>query len=554
MRPFPSPLAALRRDAGGGVTILAAASMMACLGCLALAVDLGSIYFESRRLQGVADAAAIAAVADVVHADAAVRATVQANRLPEPVTQKVELGSWRADPAVPLAQRFTPSPSDRSAARVTLGTDARLYFGIVSLGRRHTPIQRKAIAARSNLASFSIGSRLAGLQGGIANALLSALAGSQVNLSVMDYNALAQADVDLLAFSDALRASLDLTAASYDQTLSADLTTGQALEAIAHALQDQGSTDAAAAVRKLLSTVAAAKPAALDKLIDLGPIGAQDHAVPGQYVKVNTFDMTRALLELANGNRQVALDLGASIPGITKTTVKLAIGDRPADSPWLAVTAKGEPVIRTAQTRVYIEVEVLPAGSLLGIANVRLPLFIELAAAEAKLSAIDCSNRRAGGATLLVRPSIGHAAIANLYPADISNHKQPLVEGPAPLVSVPLVTVTGQARVDLTAPVWKTVSFSPAEISARTVKSVSSDSLVQGLVLSLISGLNLNVNIIGLGIGTGPVGQLIGNTLAPVAPALDGLLNALTDLLGLHLGQADVRVNGVRCGAPALVA
>lgn len=543
----------LARHAGGGVTMMAAASLTAGLGCLALAVDLGSIYFETRRLQGIADAAAIAAAADLPRADLAAEAAVDANRLAFPVERRVETGTWRPDPAIAPSARFNPSSIDVNAARVTLTTDARLFFGVAALGRNHVRIERTAAAARSNLASFSIGSRLLALQGGVVNGLLSALTGSQVNLSVMDYDALASADIDLLAFSDALRTELDLTAASYDQALSAELTTGQALNIVATVL-DGTSATAAAAVRELSATQAALRPIRLDRIIDLGPIGAQDRSGKGAAVNINAFDLARTMLELSNGNRQVQLDLGANIPGLTKTSVKLAIGDRPADSPWLAVTAKGEPIVRTAQTRIYIEAEALPSGSLLGIANVRLPLLVELAEAEAKLAAVDCSNRRAGGATLLVRPSIGHAAIADIFPSDISNHKQPLVEGPARIIAAPLVSVTGKARVDLTAPQWKSVAFTAPEIAARSIKTVSSDSLVQGLTLSLVKQLDLNVNIIGLGLGLAPVSQLVGNTLAPVAPALDGLINSLTGLLGIHLGQADVRVNGVRCGVPALVA
>lgn len=542
----------LLRHAGGGVTAMAAASLTVGLGCLAFAVDLGSIYFETRRLQGIADAAAIAAAADLPHADAAAKSAIDVNPMANPVERKVEIGTWRADPALAPAQRFAVSGKDANAARVTLETDARLFFGVAALARNHVRIRRTAAAARSNLANFSIGSRLLALQGGIVNSLLSALAGSQVSLSVMDYNALASTDVDLLAFSEALRTELDLKAASYDEVLSADVTAGQALEALAATL-DGTAAVAAAALRNLSVTAAATRPIELDKLIDLGPIGAGDRVGKGTSVRVNTFDLARALLELSNGNRQVQLDLGASLPGLTRTTVKLAVGDRPADSPWLAVTASGEPIVRTAQTRIYVEAEVLPAGSLLGIANVRLPLFVELAEAEAKLSAIDCADRRAGGATLLVRPSVGHASIADLFPSDISNHKLSPVEGPARIISAPLVSVTGQARVDLTAPEWKSVSFTAPEIASRSVKTVSSDSLVQGLTLSLVRQLDLRVNIIGLGIGLAPVTQLVGNTLTPVAPALDDLINSLTGLLGIHLGQADVRVNGVRCGVPALV-
>ncbi len=53
-------LSSLRRDRRGAVTIIAAGSLMALLAATALAVDMGSIYLNARRLQGVADAAALA--------------------------------------------------------------------------------------------------------------------------------------------------------------------------------------------------------------------------------------------------------------------------------------------------------------------------------------------------------------------------------------------------------------------------------------------------------------------------------------------------------------
>lgn len=46
----------------------------------------------------------------------------------------------------------------------------------------------------------------------------------------------------------------------------------------------------------------------------------------------------------------------------------------------------------------------------------------------------------------------------------------------------------------------------------------------------------------------------VGAALLPVAPALDLLIGNLSDLMGLHVGQADVTINGVRCGGAVLVA
>lgn len=45
----------------------------------------------------------------------------------------------------------------------------------------------------------------------------------------------------------------------------------------------------------------------------------------------------------------------------------------------------------------------------------------------------------------------------------------------------------------------------------------------------------------------------LGNTLSAVAPALDLVVGQVTALAGVHVGQADVRIDGVRCGTPVLV-
>src|SRR3546814_4521395 len=63
-------------------------------------------------------------------------------------------------------------------------------------GRRAITIRRSATAAQTRMASFAIGSRLASIDGGVLNALLSGLTGSRIPLKALDYRPLAGADVD----------------------------------------------------------------------------------------------------------------------------------------------------------------------------------------------------------------------------------------------------------------------------------------------------------------------------------------------------------------------
>lgn len=537
------------------MTVLTAGGMTMLMGCLALAVDLGSLYLDERRLQGIADAAALAAAADLGRAQAAADRALAISDSPTALAAAVTTGNYRPDPAVAVDERFTPSAAAPDAVRVAVTSQTPFFFGRWLTGRPTVTIRRTATAARANLAAFSVGSRLAALDGGIANALLSALVGGRISLSVMDYNGLVGADIGLFSFAEALKTELGLTAGSFDQVMRGDVTLPAALRAVARVLEETGRASEGAAVR-LVAANAVNATVPLGRLVDLGPYGrAQGPGGPAD-IKVAAFDLVRAMAEVAGGERQVRLDLGAGVPGLATTRLWLAIGDRPADSPWLSVTAEGQPVIRTVQTRLYVETDVAanPALRALGIGGVSLPLLIDLASAEAKLSDIRCPRPDAATVTLLARPSVGEAMIADIDRSRLNDFRSPLGRGKATLASALLVSVRGQARVALGGASWQPVSFSAADIADRRVRKVSTGDIATGLAASLIRDIDLEVRTLGIGINAGVVTGLVGGLLEPVAAPLDGVLNSLTGLLGVRLGEAHLRVNGVRCGQPALVA
>ena len=132
---------------------------------------------------------------------------------------RVVTGAYSPNPGLAAHMRFSSTRAGETsdAAQVEVSHPARLFFGRAILRREAIPVTRTATAALephgTPLAAFSIGSRLARLDGGVANALLSGLAGGSVSLSVMDYEALLDADVDLLTWLDALAVELDVEAA-----------------------------------------------------------------------------------------------------------------------------------------------------------------------------------------------------------------------------------------------------------------------------------------------------------------------------------------------------
>ncbi len=555
-----------RRDRRGGVAILAAFSAGILMSVSALAVDLGSIFLQSRQLQGVADLAALQAANNLTNAQAAAQATVQANAWTGGIQTTVVTGAYSANAAIPASQRFTAGGAAPNAAQVTLSAPAQLYFGGALLGRQTVTLTRTATAATAQVASFSIGSTLAGLQGGVANALLSGLTGSQVQLSVMSYQALAGANVDLLQYSQALQTSLNLQGASFNQVLAGQLTTGTALNQLAVTLNSEGQTQAAQAVQQIaVATNAGTLGTAslpLSQLINLGPYGQQDHADPatGASISVNALQLTNAMLELADGGHQVQLQLSSAVPGLAGINAWLAIGQRPSNSAWLAVDDDGQTVISTAQARLYIQAQLAPGSSVLSAAGVSLlnvPIYVQLASAQAKLSAIACPTASTPEqVTLTAAPSLGELALGQVDTTQLSNFTTPLTVSPANLVSLPLISVTGQAQVNIGGGDWQSVTFNQSQIQNLTMQTVSTTNITQATLTSLLANTNVSVSLAGLNLGLsgGAIPSAVQSSLSSAGGSLDSVLNALTSLLGVQLGEANLWVNGVRCNDAALVA
>ncbi len=115
------------------------------------------------------------------------------------------------------------------------------------------PFRVTGTAASAQFAAFTIGSGTLQLQGCIANAVLGALLGARLSLSVSDYDALLGARVDGLRVLDALGASLNMQVASYTDIVQAHASVGQMLMALRVA--SQNSSGAVAALSGILNAL-----------------------------------------------------------------------------------------------------------------------------------------------------------------------------------------------------------------------------------------------------------------------------------------------------------
>ena len=548
-------LLAFKRDDRGGIAIIASAFFMVGITCSALAIDVGSLYLEKRNAQSITDLAAMAAAGDLAHAEAAARATLVANNIDiAAATVKVDLGNYDPKLATAVDARFTAGALPYNAARVTVTKPGRIFFAKTFVDNCCT-MTVTAMSANAQLATFSIGSRLAGLSGGAINGLLGGLLGGNINLSLMDYNALVSADVGLFDFAKALATELGLTAASYNDVLSANANVGNVINALAKVTQNNGNTTASATLKTLgLQSNAGSTPISLSKLLSLGPVGSTGVGDPmsGANPQVSVMDIVSAAATIANGGKMVNLNLGASIPGVANLTLSVAIGEPAQQSGWVAVGQPGA-TLHTAQMRVRLEAKIGGSGLLSGTTGNSADLY-QLSNGRRHADQHRLRGRRHGRChdCRQARPGIGrHRRGVGCGPAELRSRTRckPGQARRRVLPSAPGLTVNGSASTSVTNTSTSNLVFSQTDINNGTIKRASTRNFTETLVSSLLSGLSVTVAPLGLGLTVDP---LVKTILTGVATPLDQVLYSLLTTLGIRLGEVDVRVHGVSCRSSVL--
>lgn len=538
--------AGLGRDRGGNVAILVALGAAMLMGAGAVGLDLGLVFQARRKAQGAADIAAMLAAVDTANADALARRSLADNGYGASAAT-VATGLYDASLSGPPDSRFSAGASPANAVRVAVATTVPVTFGRAVGLPGSVPIRVTGTAASAQFAAFTIGSGIAALDGGIANAVLGALLGAKLSLGAVDYNALLSARLDGLRLLDALGASLGLQAGSYTDVVQANASVGQMLMAMRVA--SQGDPAAAAALTGILNALPNA-----GNMLPVGQVdGLGDAAAlaPGPGLtgpSVRLMDLVAATASLANGQNAVAIDLGAGVPGLLSARLTLSLGERRRSSGWVR-PGSANATVRTAQTRLLIE---MTLAAPLGLGTLALPLYAEVAPAQGTLRALTCPWSAAGGRQVQIDAQTGLAtlAIASVPRGAVGvAGSSPGLSQPATLIALPLLTVLGRAQVSV-GTTAQTLTFSDADIANHTVRSVASSGLAQSLTGSLVGGLVLSID----GIGASPLLQTaLGATLAAAAPALDAILDNTLRTLGLRVGYADLEVDGTLCNRAVLV-
>jgi uncharacterized membrane protein len=569
-------LRTLHTDRRGNIGTLTALSLPLVILSMALGVDYGYLTVQQRELQAAADLAAIAAASDIASAEKSAAAYFTANRMAVTVVgadgkvidpipglsdvnsatlgrAKVERGRYGANPAVAAQERFVAGSSGADAARVTLSKRATLF--VASLITPEPPLlSATGTAARTKLAAFSLGTRLASLNDGILNALLGQMLGTTLSLKVMDYRALVDADIAIRPFLTAVGTELNLTAATYEDVLDAHLTMPQLLASMRAV---EGLTGPVKSALRLIEQATAKSKVSLPlaRILNIDPKKGLTVATGGDWMmKVNALQLVSAAAGIANGKNQIALDAGTGLPGIVSATVRLAIGEPPVETPAHRLGVPGS-AVRSAQTRLAIEVTLDGLAALAGL-RIHLPLYVEVAASEAKLADIRCHGGSAANATVSVDavPGVAEIAIGKVNPAVLSDFSNDARVEKVRLVDSALLRIDGLAHVEAKNLTKSNLAFTPTEIAAGAMKSVSTRNLLTSTTQTLLNNLDLDVNVLFLTLGTPKVvTAALATTLGAITPQVDELLYNLLLVVGVRIGEADIRVTGVQCLRPALV-
>lgn len=573
MLRWKQKLSAFVRDRRGATLIFAGIAMAALMGFMALGVDLGSMFFEKRRQQTANDLAALAAASDLAKASAAARATLTRNNTPSTANIVIETGNYTPNPAVAPASRFVPGTSSTTnAARVSVKSVQPIYFGrVLSLFNQGSlsnsagvNVQTSAVAATNAQAAFSVGSRLLSLNGGVINGVLNGLLGTSISLTLMDYQALANAQVNLFTFADKLATRLNLTAATYSSILSGSVYTADVLQAVVEAARANPSNSTSVIAN--LSQIANAKQGSTDRmsLSSLLSLGVYGGRVPGQgaplTAAISALNLVSTVAQISGGTNQASISLALGLPGLASVNLALTIGERPVGTSAVTVGGVGSTAY-TAQTRLLLTISLIGSGK---ASLINVPLYIEVANAYARLTALSCSPSNLGtsSVTLGVKPGVIDAWIGDVSMAAMRNFTAPPTFGSATLVNaIGVVKVTGSAHASIGNMTETPLTFSYADITAGTVKSTSTTSFITPLLTSLINSLNLqtsalggllNLDLLGLG-GLLGTESLVRNTLIAATSSLDTVISSILVALGINIGVADAWVTGVSCGNAVLV-
>ncbi|WLH91058.1 pilus assembly protein TadG-related protein [Pseudomonas sp. FP453] len=374
----------LRSRQRGAIGLTAALTLGLALVFLLLVIDSGRLYLEKRKLQGIADMAALEAVqrngnclpaTNTAPVYAGASATRNGYVIPPGNALNVNCGTLTTNAS--NLRVFSADATKTDAIQVIASRPVltSVAGGVWSLfnGNAYnlmTQLTAKAVAAPKILppqAQLTIKTTVATVNSTNSPALdllFGKLLGGNLSLGLVGYQGLADSDINLLSYLNQLALNVNVQAGNYDELLAKNLKIGQLIDAAVTVLQAGGGTASVAATTALGQIKALMGPAdvTLGTLLQL-----QAGAVSsGLNTTVNAFQLAQAFVQLANKTNGVVAEIPVTIPGVT-ANLKVKVIQPPQ------LSSIGDPTYAKNKTDTATRIYVRTAQVSVGL-TVTLPL------------------------------------------------------------------------------------------------------------------------------------------------------------------------------------
>lgn len=525
----------------GAIGLFGLLTLLLAIVFTVLAVDSGRLWMQQRKLQSIADIAAMSASRQVGCSASAADVTTAAhtaaanNGFAGQLTQspnQVALGSVATNGGLRVFS------DDNSTEAVFVRATQEVPSSLVAGGMFGNTITLSAEAvsiSNSPIAAFSAGSFAANLStedSTLLNGLLGGILGSPLNLSALSYEGIASTQLTL---QDMLAVSGDI--GTVDELLDTDMQIADLLEVFANAAGQNAAADLQAV--SAMGTIAGAtvRNASL-KLGDIVAVTTPDSNAAAT-ANLNALSLITAAAIIANGENAIALPLAVNVLSISSINGQVTF----TEPPQIAIgpaAGDGEicTMVRTAQVRAYVGVLVdIPL-----LARIDLALALEVAQGSAGLRSI---TQQGDSSEVRIEATPGIASLDLTNNAGTGAARISTLDQPPLLPSIPIADIELDLPVQPAAmqPLDFTVDHPVDEHLPQTQTAASS--LGESLENALSDPDALDVTILSA-IHLGLVNSVITTVISPLLGEIGRvLLDPLLNLLGIQVGGMDVKLEGL---------
>jgi len=389
--------------------------------------------------------------------------------------------------------------------------------------------------------------------------LLGGLLGTQLSLTAVDWNSLAQGNIKALDFLTALQASTNVSTPS--QALNANVTLAQVVAALGAAAQLEANTSLSSVLQTLAAQLNGVGGTV--RVGDLMKLSA-DASTLGQST-VNALDMFTGLVQLYNTRNVVStpkpVGIDGGLLGQLGLVNSVALYAQVIEAPVYHCGPAGS-TFHSAAVRVKLKLDLVtlrPATDLLTaigltteIAIGKLDVYLEIARGEGSLTSVDAVSR---AVSLQVQPGVVDAYIGNIPDNLFFNRSRAITAADVGYGQIGVINLLGvgtpieaKSVVRGTAPFGGSLLLSGSFPQTRTVSS--STLVIASITDSLVKNLDIRTPtpVGGLLAGTvsGLLKTIVSGVVNPlISPVLSGVADPLLKLLGVGIGETTVTVEGI---------